>query len=327
MIKIIFFKKTKIINFLIILVLQSCNSDSSLSKYPTKHSNPEDFSKKKEISNESVDNNNDDKNKKKDKKKITTNIKNAKVYKRYEDPKFDGYESSPNETLRGILVGSSGSGKINIFEKITNKEVSIENIIRNLFLREKTAYYNKFEITYMTDQTLGLGNIFFEYKGEDYNDVLRKSISSIPLNTIFVVIDSCLLNLDSVYESESVLDYYKYISKSFKESDEFDKKAVLILNNTDEYSKKDLEEDIKIEDSNRKKIIEKFSSEGFQNQIIFCSAIGSDPKDIFDAMYQCVSRMKPYTINLTESEGMKELKKISIHESKKRSEYLKNYIK
>ena len=46
-----------------------------------------------------------------------------KVSKRYEDPKFDGYQSSPNETPRGILVGPNRSGKTTLFSKITNQNV------------------------------------------------------------------------------------------------------------------------------------------------------------------------------------------------------------
>jgi hypothetical protein len=270
--------------------LQSCNNDSSLSKYPTKYSSIEDFSKKKEFSNENVENvenDNDDKGKKN--KEKSTNIKNAKVLKRYENPKFDGYQSSPNETLRGILIGPHGSGKTNLFTKITNQK----NLNKNKVNDQSSAYGNKFEITDIP------GGVGLNEKKNKYNSdhLFRIKLSSIPYNTIFVVI-----KFDTIFEN--ILTNYRSVLCSIKERDEFAKKAVVLINNFDEY----LEENIETQDSFNKKIIEGFSPIGFQNQIIFCSARESDPKDICDAMYQCLSRMRPYKIELTESEGSKKFK-------------------
>jgi GTPase SAR1 family protein len=182
-----------------------------------------------------------------------------KVSKRYEDPKFDGYQSSPNETLRGILVGPADFGKTSIFRKTTQKKKSKED--KNKLLKEQVAYGRNFEII---DIPGGIGINENRNQSTDNADFLFKvNSSTIPFNTIFVVIKFLKGNFDDI------LKHYQSVLMYFKERDEFVKKSVVLVNNFDEYLDEYSEEDIKEQDSFNKKIIEAFSSKGFQNQIIF----------------------------------------------------------
>ena len=158
---------------------------------------------------------------------------------------------------------------------------------------QSSAYGNKFEITDIP-RDFGLGQ-----ENEEYNTrhLFKIKLSTVAFNTIFIVIE---FNLNF----KKILEDYQSVLYSIKERDEFIKKAVVLINNFDEYS----EENIETQDYFKRKIIEEFSSKGFQNQIIFYSSRESDPEDICDVLYQCLYRMRPYKIELTESEASKKFK-------------------
>lgn len=193
----------------------------------------------------------------------------------------DNNESNLRDLSRknGILVGGTGEGKTTLYNKLTNSVAKSgegsHGITINLF-KDPVAYgNNKFDLV----DTPGLDDLKDSFTP---SYLVRKTLETVPYNTIFVVIAF-------KKRFDKIVDYFVDISRPLKS---YMDKVTIMISHCDE--SKDILD-------SKGKIVKEFDDFGIKNQIIFYSC-ESNTADIANAMFFSLNQMPARLCKFSETD-------------------------